>query len=95
MLIEQYGQFKDILVKQLCMASAAGTSGNDVVDRMEDHHRQIAQSVSFAVTGNKVLNREEIIELSQPGGEVVMKVSIWIIHSSRKLLSSKVVNTGN
>jgi pyruvate/2-oxoglutarate dehydrogenase complex dihydrolipoamide acyltransferase (E2) component len=73
MLLDQYEQYKNTLVKQLC-ATQGGLSGADVADRLDKIVTKCDGAVTHAISGNNILTRDEILELSCPGSTTVLSI---------------------
>jgi pyruvate/2-oxoglutarate dehydrogenase complex dihydrolipoamide acyltransferase (E2) component len=74
MLLDQYEQYKNTLVKQLC-SSQGGMSGADVAAKLDDFCTKYDQATTHALTGNNILTRDEILELSCPGSTTVLDIN--------------------
>jgi len=73
MLLDQYEHYKNTLVTQLC-SSQGGNSGADVADKLDAMARKCDDAVTHAISGNNILTRDEILELSCPGSTTVLSI---------------------
>jgi pyruvate/2-oxoglutarate dehydrogenase complex dihydrolipoamide acyltransferase (E2) component len=73
MLLDQYEQYKNTLVKQLC-STQGGVSGAEVADRLDEMCKKCDAATSLAISGNNILTRDEILELSCPGSTTVLSI---------------------
>merc|ERR1719491_681043 len=67
LLLEQFDRAKKAFITQLSVAAVPGTSGSEVADHIEERFGAIQGAVNHAVSGTKILTREETQELSAPG----------------------------
>jgi len=67
LLLSQFERFKSALVGQLAVAAPPGTPGSELADQLESRFSAINGAVQHALTGNKILTRHDIEELSAPG----------------------------
>merc|ERR1711937_741415 len=63
MLLDQYEQYKNTLVKQLC-STQGGLSGADVAEKIDLMAKKCEAATTHAISGNNILTRDEIMELS-------------------------------
>lgn len=67
LLLEQFKRTTTAIVGQLSVAAVPGTPGSEIADHIEDRFSKIEGAVQHALTGNKILTRDDAAELSAPG----------------------------
>jgi pyruvate/2-oxoglutarate dehydrogenase complex dihydrolipoamide acyltransferase (E2) component len=73
LLRSQFDAYKKTLTGQLKLAAAPGMTGTELADHLENRFEAINGAVQHALTGNKILTREEINTLSRPGSMTTYK----------------------
>jgi pyruvate/2-oxoglutarate dehydrogenase complex dihydrolipoamide acyltransferase (E2) component len=73
MLLDQYEQYKNTLVKQLS-STQGGLSGADVAAKLDGFSKKCDAATTHAISGNNILTRDEILELSCPGSNTALSV---------------------
>lgn len=73
LLLEQFGKYRATLTNQIIDAAEDGVSGASVADYFDDISQSAESAVAHALRGNKIMQRPEIKEISQPGFDKLSK----------------------
>ncbi|CAD7960440.1 unnamed protein product [Amoebophrya sp. A120] len=73
MLLDQFEKYKNVMIYQLACAAPKGMSGSELVAKIQQAEDSIVGHVEHAIRGCKVMSREQVRELSQPGSTTVLK----------------------
>jgi hypothetical protein len=93
LLLAQFTKFKETLVNQICAACDPGTKGDEVASQIEACVGSIDERVVYAMSGNRILTRPEIAELSAPGTLALEKDPGAVVDVPRGYLLNKGVKS--